>query len=52
MIESYFSVKIILKNTSKVIEKLNESFQMENERHLKRIRKIKDEGKHIFVNFY
>ena len=23
---------------------------MENERHLKRIRKIKDEGKHIFVN--
>lgn len=45
VIESYFAIRIVLKNTSKVMEQLNESFQMVNDRHLKRIRKIKDERK-------
>lgn len=31
---------------------MNESFQMENERHLKRIRKIKDERKDFYKNYF
>lgn len=40
----YSVLKVKLQDASIVIEKLNEAFPLENGRHLKRIRKIKDEG--------
>lgn len=44
-LEKYCAVKLILQNTSKVIEQLNEVFPLENSRHLRRIKKIIDRGK-------
>ena len=47
----YCAVKIVLQSTSKVIEQLNEIFPLENIRHLKRIRKVKEQGKQQKIQF-
>lgn len=45
IVDKYCAIKVVLRDTSKVIEKLNESFPIENIRHLKRIKKLKGQGK-------
>jgi hypothetical protein len=50
ILELYYAINVDLKKTSAVIELLNEIFPMENSRHLKRIRKIKDDSKKRMIN--